>query len=222
MRGCEHDGRGRGRNQGEHSAGSPRRHWGGGGWDREGGGRGRGGRGDGLGGGDFMRFGRMMAQGDLRLVALWLIKEQPRHGYEIIKVLEEKTGGWYAPSPGVVYPTLTYLEEAGYVTAQTDGAKKLYTITDEGRAYLDENPDVVDVILARLSALADKVAQWRQGSSHEHHDGRRERGPRVSRLVDAAVDNLRDIASEKFAGDADAEARIVDILARAASELRKA
>jgi DNA-binding PadR family transcriptional regulator len=216
MRGCEHGGRGRGRDHDERWAGGPRGRWGGG-WGREGGGRGRGG----MGGGDFMRFGRMMAQGDLRLVALWLIKEQPRHGYEIIKVLEEKTGGWYAPSPGVVYPTLTYLEEAGYVTAQADGAKKLYTITDEGRAYLDENPDVVDVILARLSALADKVAQWRQGSSHEHHDGRRERGPRVSRLVDAAIDNLRDIASEKFANDADTEMRIVDILSRVASELRK-
>jgi len=95
-----------------------------------------GGRGD-MGGGDMMRAGRMLAQGDLRLLALALIAEQPRHGYEIIKVLEDKTGGWYAPSPGVVYPTLTYLEEAGYVTAQADGAKKLYTITTEGRAYLE-------------------------------------------------------------------------------------
>jgi DNA-binding PadR family transcriptional regulator len=216
MRGCEHNGRGR--DHDEHWAGGPRRHWGGGGWGREGGGRGRGG----FGGGDFMRFGRMMAQGDLRLVALWLIKEQPRHGYEIIKVLEEKTGGWYAPSPGVVYPTLTYLEEAGYVTAQADGAKKLYTITDEGRAYLDENPDVVDVVMARLSALAEKVAQWRRHTSEERGEHReRERGPRVSRLVDAAIDNLRDVAAERFGADADTEARIVDILARAASELRK-
>src|ERR1700749_3387772 len=88
---------------------------------------GRHGRGD-FGGGDTMRAGRMLAQGDLRLLALALIAEQPSHGYEIIKVLEDKTGGWYAPSPGVVYPTLTYLEEAGYVTVQADGAKRLYTI----------------------------------------------------------------------------------------------
>src|SRR5262249_53440562 len=85
--------------------------------------------------------GRMLAQGDLRLIALALIAEQPRHGYEIIKVLEDKTAGWYSPSPGIVYPTLTYLEEAGYVTAQAEGAKKLYAITDEGRAHLDENRD---------------------------------------------------------------------------------
>src|SRR6202048_1508295 len=102
---------------------------------------GRGGRhglkGD-LGGSDFMRARRMLAQGDLRLIALALIAEQPRHGYEIIKVLEDRTAGWYSPSPGIVYPTLTYLEEAGYLTAEVEGAKKRYAITEEGRAPLEE------------------------------------------------------------------------------------
>ena len=115
---------------------------------------GRGMRGD---GGDMMRAGRMLAQGDLRLLALALIAEQPRHGYEIIKVLEDKTEGWYAPSPGIVYPTLTYLEEAGYVTAQADGAKRLYTITGEGRAYLEENRAFVDAVLERLDAVGERV-----------------------------------------------------------------
>src|SRR5271168_1313539 len=101
-------------------------------------GSGRGGR-HGKGGGDFMRARRMLAQGDLKLIALALIAEQPRHGYEIIKLLEDKTAGWYSPSPGIVYPTLTYLEETGYVTAQVEGAKKLYSITPEGRAHLEEN-----------------------------------------------------------------------------------
>ena len=105
----------------------------------------------------MMRAGRMLAQGDLRLLALALIAEQPRHGYEIIKVLEEKTEGWYAPSPGIVYPTLTYLEEAGYVTAQADGAKRLYTITDEGRAYLESNRDFVDAVLERLDAVGERM-----------------------------------------------------------------
>ena len=67
---------------------------------------------------DDMRAGRMLAQGDLRLIALALIAEAPRHGYEIIKLVEEKTADWYSPSPGIVYPTLTYLEEAGYVTGR--------------------------------------------------------------------------------------------------------
>src|SRR5258708_22919362 len=87
----------------------------------------------GMGGGDMIRAGRMLATGDLRLIALALIAEQPRHGYEIIKVLEEKTEGWYSPSPGIVYPTLTFLEEAGYLAPHGGGAKKLYTITARGR-----------------------------------------------------------------------------------------
>src|ERR1700730_4497239 len=137
------------------------------------GGFGFGGR-HGMGGGmnpDDMRARRMLAQGDLRLIALAFIAEAPRHGYEIIKLLEEKTGDWYSPSPGIVYPTLTYLEEAGYVTASTEGSKKLYTITGEGRAYLETNRALVDAVLDRLSALGERVNRWR----------RTERGERGSR-----------------------------------------
>ena len=170
-----------------------------------------GGRGD-MGGGDMMRAGRMLAQGDLRLLALALIAEQPRHGYEIIKVLEDKTGGWYAPSPGVVYPTLTYLEEAGYVTAQADGAKKLYTITAEGRAYLEENRDFVDALLERLAAVGEQAREYRS-----RDDDR----PKMPRLVRSALENLRDVAEERLKGDPDAEAKVVEILARAAGEVKK-
>ena len=170
-----------------------------------------GGRGD-MDGGDMMRARRMLAQGDLRLLALALIAEQPRHGYEIIKVLEDKTGGWYAPSPGIVYPTLTYLEEAGYVTAQADGAKKLYTITAEGRAYLEENRAFVDALLERLEAVGE------QARASQSEDDERIRMPR---LVRSALYNLRDVAVERLKGDADAEAKVVEILARAATELKK-
>jgi DNA-binding PadR family transcriptional regulator len=107
---------------------------------------------------DDMRAGRMLAQGDLRLIALSFIAQEPRHGYEIIKLVEEKTADWYSPSPGIVYPTLTYLEEAGYVTASTEGAKKLYAITGEGRAYLESNRDVVDAVLDRLTAASAATA----------------------------------------------------------------
>jgi len=65
----------------------------------------------------------MLAQGDLKLLALALIAEQPRHGYELIKLIEEKTSGCYSPSPGIIYPTLTFLEEAGYVTAESEGPR---------------------------------------------------------------------------------------------------
>ena len=113
---------------------------------------------------DDMRAGRMLAQGDLRLVALALIAEAPRHGYEIIKLVEEKTADWYSPSPGIVYPTLTFLEEAGYVTVSTEGAKKLYTITAGGRAYLDANRDLADVVLERLTAIGERVNRWRRAA----------------------------------------------------------
>src|SRR6476659_7202701 len=115
-----------------------------------------------MGGGDMMRAGRMLATGDLRLIALALIAEQPRHGYEIIKLLEDRTAGWYSPSPGIVYPTLTYLEEVGYLTAQPEGAKRLYTITDEGRAHLEENRDFVDAVLEKMAALGERVTSMRR------------------------------------------------------------
>jgi len=166
-------------------------------------------------GGDMRRAGRMLAQGDLRLLALALIAEQPRHGYEIIKVLEDKTAGWYAPSPGIVYPTLTYLEEAGYVSAEASGAKKLCTITDEGRAYLEDNRDFVNAVLERLQAVGERVRMRRTEDDEP-------RGPRVPRLVRAALENLREVAAERLKGDAEAEPKVVDILARAAAELRKA
>ncbi len=173
----------------------------------------------GFGGGDIVRAGRMLATGDLRLIALALIAEQPRHGYEIIKVLEEKTSDWYSPSPGIVYPTLTFLEEAGYVTAQAEGAKKLYTITDEGRAYLDQNRDFVDAVLERLGKIGSKIARMRRRfGGDDEEDERRGLPP----LVRAALENLREVAGERLANDADAEAKLVEILARAAQELKKA
>jgi DNA-binding PadR family transcriptional regulator len=177
---------------------------------------GRHGHDGGAGGEDLMRARRMLAQGDLRLVALALIVEAPRHGYEIIKLLEEKTADWYSPSPGIVYPTLTYLEEAGYVTASTEGAKKLYTITDEGRAYLAANRDLVDVVLDRLSALGERVNRWRRASRGERED-RRSLPP----LVEAALDHLREIVGKRLDNDAEAEARLAEILARTAAELQQ-
>ena len=179
------------------------------------GGPGWGGR-HGMGGGETMRAGRMLAQGDLQLIALALIAEQPRHGYEIIKLLEEKTSDWYSPSPGIVYPTLTYLEDAGYVTAQTEGAKKLYAITDEGRAHLDENRDFVDAVLERLAFIGERVTRMRRRFGGDDED-RRGMPP----LVRAALENLREVAAKRLDDDAEAEAKVVEVLARAAAELKK-
>lgn len=86
------------------------------------------------------------------MLILHLINETPRHGYEIIKAIEDLAGGAYAPSPGVVYPTLTMLEELGQVTSTTEGSRKLYTITETGTVALAESQAVVNAILARIAA----------------------------------------------------------------------
>ncbi|MGH7738040.1 MAG: PadR family transcriptional regulator [Candidatus Tyrphobacter sp.] len=182
------------------------------------GGFGFGGRQRGFGGmgvDDILRAKRMLAQNDLRLIALSFIAEAPRHGYEIIKLVEEKTADWYSPSPGIVYPTLTYLEEAGYVTAATEGSKKLYTITDDGRAYLAANRDLVDVVLDRLATLGERVGRWRR--TVRERENRRDLTP----LVEAALDHLRETVGKRLEGDAEAEASLVEILARAAADLQR-
>ena len=183
-----------------------------------------------MGGGDMMRAGRMLVQGDLRLIALALIAEQPRYGYEIIKLLEDKTAGWYSPSPGIVYPTLTYLEEAGHVTVQAEGAKKLYAITDEGRAHLEQNRVFVDAVLERLAAIGDKATRIREHfdrPEYAEHRGRR-RGrddaddrPSMPPLVRGALDNLREAASKRIEADEEMESRIVELLMRVAQDVKK-
>lgn len=116
------------------------------------GGRGRGGPGE--------RAERVFGRGDLPLIVLALIEISPRHGYEIIKAIEERCGGAYAPSPGAVYPTLTLLEEQDHVTSGDSGnGKKLYTITEQGSAYLQQNRAQVDGILARLDMFARMQAR---------------------------------------------------------------
>ena len=101
------------------------------------------------------RTGRFFDQGDLRFVLLKLIKDQPSHGYELIKAVEQAAGGAYSPSPGVIYPTLTLLEELGYITAADGGGgKKLYTLSPEGDAFLEANKAHVDGLSARMAEAA--------------------------------------------------------------------
>ena len=123
-----------------------------GGVGRHGGGRsGRGGGWPGRGGHGERGF----EHGRLKLVLLHLIADKPSHGYELIKAIEERTQGAYTPSPGAVYPTLTLLEELGYITLDTsDGQRKLCQITDEGRRFLAENQHIVAELEARLSRPA--------------------------------------------------------------------
>jgi len=105
------------------------------------------------------RMRRVFDQGDLRYVLLRLIAESPRHGYELIKAIEEKFGGTYSPSPGVIYPTLTFLEELGYIRPETaEGPRKQFVITPEGTAFLTANQAVVDQIFARMAEIGRAYA----------------------------------------------------------------
>jgi DNA-binding PadR family transcriptional regulator len=113
-----------------------------------------GGRGGGPGfGGGRGRRGRFFDQGDLRLVILNLTAEKPSYGYEIIKAIEERLAGLYSPSPGVVYPTLTLLEEMGLVTIDESDGKKLYAATPAGRRHLEANRATLDAILGRMAEV---------------------------------------------------------------------
>lgn len=117
---------------------------------------------DGMGGGRHGRRPgrRVFAHGELKLVLLALVAEQPRHGYELIRTIEEMFDGAYAPSPGAVYPTLTLLEEMELAHVEIgEGGKKCYHITDAGRAYLEENRAAVDAAMARMEQTAKMFAR---------------------------------------------------------------
>jgi DNA-binding PadR family transcriptional regulator len=102
------------------------------------------------------RAGRMFEQGDLKYVILRLLEEKPRHGYDVIKELESRFGGSYAPSPGTVYPTLTMLEDLGYArVVPEEGGKKIYEITDEGRQHLAEHSGTVNDIFERIARFVE-------------------------------------------------------------------
>jgi DNA-binding PadR family transcriptional regulator len=106
--------------------------------------------------GHWRRAGRLFEQGDLKYVILRLLEEKPRHGYEIIKELEGRFGGSYAPSPGTVYPTLTMLEDLGYArVVPEEGGKKIYEITDEGRKHLAEHSGTVNDIFDRIARFVE-------------------------------------------------------------------
>ena len=129
----------------------------GGGWGWEGFGA--------MGGRHGGRGRRKFDGSELRLVLLELIADQPRHGYDLIREIEAMTGGAYSPSPGMIYPTLTLLDDTGLIVEQqAEGAKKLYAATDEGRAHLDENAEEVEALIARLTRLGEKSARADSGA----------------------------------------------------------
>lgn len=140
----------------------------------------------------------MFEQGALKTIVLALIAEQPRHGYEIIKEIEHRAGGAYAPSPGVIYPLLTMLEDMGLAElCASEGAKKLYTATEQGKAELAANQGEVDAIFARIAAARESFASGRSPKIVRAMENlklalrlRMENGPLTEAQIDAVAEAL--------------------------------
>jgi DNA-binding PadR family transcriptional regulator len=126
--------------------------------------------GAGFAGGPGMRAAKMLASGDLQLIILALLSEKPRYGYEIIKQIEEHSSGVYSPSPGMVYPALTYLEEMGYAASEAEGTKKLYKITEAGTEYFNKNRAGVEEVLEQLARFGKKMADFQKRYAEEHEE----------------------------------------------------
>src|SRR3984885_3720620 len=122
--------------------------------------------GGGMGGRGF-GMGRKLASVDLQLLILGLLAEKPRHGYEIIKALDERSKGFYIPSPGMVYPALTYLEEIGHATVEADGARKLYQITEAGKEHLESNRSTVEALFAQFGRVGERMDRVRRAMQAE-------------------------------------------------------
>ncbi|HET9847496.1 MAG TPA: PadR family transcriptional regulator [Candidatus Dormibacteraeota bacterium] len=160
---------------------------------------------------DFRRFGRQVFErGDLKYVILEQLKDKPAHGYELMRALEDRFGGFYTPSPGAVYPTLQMLEDMGYVSAIQDDGRKVYTITDAGRNFLNERQPQVDEVFSRV--------RERWGN---------EWGPHAHRVMQDMREDLRDL-TRSFATEArrrwpdpEQQRRIRDVIGRAKADIQK-
>jgi DNA-binding PadR family transcriptional regulator len=161
------------------------------------------------------RTGRKLASDDLQLLLLALIAEKPSHGYDLIKLLEERSGGYYVPSPGMVYPALTYLEEAGHATVEPEGTKKLYRISEQGRAHLEQNRAAIEALFAQLERIGHRMGDVRRAFAGRDDDG--EDGD--NNELRQARRELRRALRERKHTSAEESRRIADILRRAAADI---
>jgi DNA-binding PadR family transcriptional regulator len=175
--------------------------------------------------------GRKLGSADLQLLILALLAEKPRHGYEIIKALDERSSGYYSPSPGMVYPALTYIEELGFAVVTAEGAKKLYTITQEGLDHLESKRAAVDALLEQLAWIGRKMEHVRRklsgeegerdgGDEFDEPHGRGGRHGKVALELRQARRNIKSALIEKFGSPLQEQLRVALILERAAAEIR--
>jgi len=173
----------------------------------------------GFGGADDFGRGRKFSSDDLQLMLLALLAERPSHGYELIKALDTRSNGFYSPSPGMVYPALTYLEELGYVSVQPEGNRKRYALSDDGRAHLDANRERAGLLLAKLTHVARKMDLMRRAFAGEDAPDPAETGL-APELIDARRALKRALLRRTDASLAE-QRRIAAILARATAEIEQ-
>lgn len=183
------------------------------------------GRGDADGfGGDGRGFtrGRRVSADDLQLMLLGLLEQSPSHGYELIKALGTLSNGFYTPSPGMVYPALTYLEELGYATVEQDGAKKRYHLAEPGKAHLEANRSRLTMMFNRFKHIARKMDWMRQAWSGEPRnlgpEGQDMRTGWLPEFVEARH-ALRQALLDRTDASPAEQRRIAAILARATDEI---
>ncbi len=177
------------------------------------------------GDGDGMPRGRKFTSDDLQLLLLGLLEHQPSHGYELIKALQTRSNGYYSPSPGMIYPALTYLEELAYVTVELEGNRKRYALAAAGAAHLTANRERVELMFAKLSHIARKMDSVRRAfagetaaAAGEGGDDATTAGGWLPELI-AARHALKYALLRYGDGSAAEQRRIAAILMRATAEI---
>jgi len=165
---------------------------------------------------DEFERGRKIGSDELQLLILALLAERERHGYELIKEIEQRSGGWYVPSPGMVYPALSYLEDAGYASVEAAGAKKQYTISVAGLAWLDEHRTTVDALWAQLARFGERMSRAREDARFAD-----DASPEGRAQLHAALDELRDALRAQRGSTPERLAKLVDIVRHAATAVRE-
>jgi DNA-binding PadR family transcriptional regulator len=155
----------------------------------------------------------MVSGADLQLILAALVGEKPRHGYEIIKAVQERSNGYYSPSAGMVYPTLTYLEELGYASVATEGTRKQYSLTAAGTAYVEQNRERIAALFNELTRVGQRMERAQRA-----YDGETPAPPfgldEVRHDLKAALFDAADASPEE-------QARVAQILSRALAEINR-
>ncbi len=166
-------------------------------------------------------MGRKLASAELQLLMLRLLADEPHHGYQIIKALDERSNGFYVPSPGMVYPALSHLVELGHASVQADRNRKRYHITDAGRRHLEEHRRAADAWMAQIERVAGRMERVRRAWNAEESAGESEDGPqrRSSRELLRARRDLKLALADTWDASREEQQRILEILQRAAADI---